>query len=542
VRRHAEAELLARSNGQHRVRATREVLVLLHELQVHQIELELQNEALRQARDEAEAAAARYLELYDFAPVGYATLDADGAILELNLAAADLLGAPRAELVRRRLSDWVPRPAQPSLWHLLAAAQRDGRACGDLELAPAGQGGARFAHLDAAAEAPDRPEGWRCRVALTDVTEQKAAAQLREADRRKGEFLAMLSHELRNPLTPISNAIQLLERSQAGGEPARRATAILRHQTSHLARLVDDLLDLTRISHGKVGLRLEVLDLCDAARRAHQDHRETFEQRGLALRLELPSEPVHVHADATRLGQVLGNLLQNAAKFTPPPGAALLAVERGPGAAVLRVRDDGMGMEPAQLERLFQPFAQAEEDLARTRGGLGLGLALVRGLVELHGGTVTGRSEGAGRGAEFVVTLPLALPPEERPAARAPEVPPCSVVVIEDNQDAASTLAELLELEGHRVEVALDGRAGVALVKRVRPDVVLCDLGLPGLDGYAVAAALRADGTLEATRLVALSGYACPEDLAHSRAAGFDAHLAKPPDLDRLTAQLRPRR
>jgi CheY-like chemotaxis protein len=361
-------------------------------------------------------------------------------------------------------------------------------------------------------------------------------ARLREADRRKTEFLAALSHELRTPLTPIRNGLVLLERAPPGSPAAARAREVLQRQTAHLVRLVDDLLDVTRISHGKVELHRARIDLRELARRGCEDHRALLEGARIALRLELPDAPVLVDGDPDRLCQVIGNLLQNAAKFTPEGGDVRVAVEAGPAGAALSVRDSGIGIAAADLPRLFEPFVQATQGLARTQGGLGLGLALARSLAELHGGAVQARSDGPGRGAEFVVTLPLAGPaaPAEPARATAATAAARSILLIEDNPDAARTLADVLELQGHQVRLAPDGRSGLALARAARPDLVLCDIGLPDLDGYAVARALRADEALAGTRLVALSGYAQPEDLARARAAGFDDHVAKPPDPDAL--------
>jgi signal transduction histidine kinase/CheY-like chemotaxis protein len=539
LRRRAEARLRARDRQGPPIEATEDVLRLIHELQVHQVELEMQNEELRRVRDELEASLARFSELYDFAPVGYVTLDAQSTILEINLVAATMLGRERARIIGQRFATWVTPATRPALGSLLGALRVEQRASCDLALVADGKG-PLYVHVDAVPEARGEAVEWRCRAALTDVTEQKAAAALRESDRRKSEFLAVLSHELRNPLAPISSAIHLLEHAPGDGEQARRAKAVIERQTRHLTRLVDDLLDLTRITKGKVELKVELVDLRELVRQTRDDHRATFEERGVELRLDEPAGPVFVRGDPTRLAQVVGNLLHNAAKFTPRGGAAGLAVSTARGRAEIRVRDSGIGIDAGQLENLFEPFAQADHGLARTRGGLGLGLSLLKGLVELHGGTVVASSCGAGRGSEFVVSLPLASRP---PVAHAPaavrKALPRSVVIIEDNHDAAVTLADLLALDGHKVEFALDGRSGVELVQRVRPDIVLCDIGLPDLSGYEVARALRADETLRGTRLVALSGYAQSEDRERAREAGFDAHLAKPPALEELNALLR---
>ena len=307
-------------------------------------------------------------------------------------------------------------------------------------------------------------------------------------------------------------------------------------QTDQLTRLVNDLLDVTRISRGKIELQRTRTDLSRVVRGVCVDHRGTFEQAEVGLHFDLPGGPVWVDGDPARLSQVVANLLQNAAKFTLAGGAVSVELANAAGRAVLRVRDDGLGMEPKQIERMFEPFVQAERGLTRTRGGLGLGLPLARALVELHGGALRARSAGLGAGSEFTIELPLA---EERPPPGPEPAAPASVsgrvvVVIEDSPDGAASLAQLLELSGHRVHVALNGRSGIELAREICPDLILCDIGLPDLDGFEVARALRAEECLATTRLVALSGYAQPEDRQRALEAGFDLHLAKPPALDAL--------
>jgi PAS domain S-box-containing protein len=376
----------------------------------------------------------------------------------------------------------------------------------------------------------------------SELAARDGEARLREADRRKNEFLGVLSHELRNPLAPILNSAAILNREEVEPEQARRARAVIERQAHHLARLVDDLLDVTRISRGKIVLERTVLDARDLLRRTVEDHRGIFEQHGLELSLDIPAAPVWLEADATRLSQVVGNLLQNAAKFTPRGGRAAVCVRAADGRATIRVRDDGAGIAPELLDRVFEPFTQGERTLARTKGGLGLGLALVKGLVELHGGAVAARSDGPGAGAELVVSLPLAAAPAARDGVdeALAGAAPLTVLVVDDNLDAAQSLADVLALGGHRVHVAGDGASGVALARATLPDLVLCDIGLPDVDGYEVARTLRADASLRATRLVAVSGYAQPEDRARALAAGFEAHLAKPVALDRLAELLAP--
>jgi PAS domain S-box-containing protein len=368
-----------------------------------------------------------------------------------------------------------------------------------------------------------------------DVTDAEGA--LREANRRKDEFLGMLSHELRNPLAPIRNSLYILGRAAPGGEQARRALQVIERQVQHTTRLVDDLLDVTRISRGKVRMQRERLDLVELARGTMEDHRALFVKNGITLEARHPRDPILVYADPSRVAQVIGNLLQNAVKFTPRGGRTTISVERDEGFGVVTVRDTGVGIAPDVLSRLFEPFVQAERTLARSAGGLGLGLALVKGLVELQGGSVSAHSEGIGRGATLVVRLPLERrrAARSKPAASEPALRPTRhVLVVEDNIDAAESLKEALELNDHRVEIALSGTEGVERARAMVPDVILCDIGLPGMDGFEVAKVLRATPELRDVVLIALSGYAQPEDLERSRDAGFDLHLAKPPVLEAL--------
>jgi len=374
--------------------------------------------------------------------------------------------------------------------------------------------------------------------AMYDVTERKRAEEaLREADQRKTEFLAVLSHELRNPLAPIRNSVHLLRHAPVGSEQAARAKEVIGRQVEQLTRLVDDLLDVTRIERGKIELERTRLDARDVLRATCDDHRTLFEGRGIELRVEMPPGAAWIDADRTRIAQAVGNLLQNAAKFSHEGGTVVASVGAHDGKVELRVRDGGIGIPAELMSRVFEPFVQADGGLARPKGGLGLGLALVKGLVELHGGTVSAHSDGPGRGSEFAVVLPLAAAPQ----AAAPAPPPASgtrglsILVIEDNVDAAQSLAEVLRLEGHRVHVATDGLSGIAKAREVGPDVILSDIGLPDLDGYELARALRSQG-LTSTRLIALSGYAQPEDRQRAREAGFDDHISKPPSMDVLLA------
>ncbi len=366
--------------------------------------------------------------------------------------------------------------------------------------------------------------------------ERRVAQELREAIVRRTHFLSMLSHELRNPLGPLGNALHVLGRVEPGGARAQQAQAILSRQFDHLTRLVDDLLDATRLASGKLQVRQAPVDLAEVVERTVEDHRSLFARSAVGLDLRIADRPLWVDGDAVRLAQVVGNLLSNAAKFANPGGRAEVSVAReAPRTAVVRVRDDGVGIAPDVRSRLFEPFAQGADTLDRNRGGLGLGLALAKGLVDLHGGTIAARSDDLGRGTELVVSLPLL--PQEAPAPdRAPAAGTARarrVLVIDDDVDAAETLRDFLALSGHAVEIAFDGAEGLRRAAALSPDVILCDVGLPGMSGHDVAKALRATPGPHAL-LVALTGYGSDENRRCALAAGFDAHVVKPVSPERL--------
>ncbi|WP_437604756.1 PAS domain S-box protein [Sorangium sp. So ce834] len=376
----------------------------------------------------------------------------------------------------------------------------------------------------------------------TDIHDTKLAeAALKEADQRKDDFLAMLAHELRNPLGPIRNAVELLRHTAVQQPALVRACGVIDRQVAHMARLVDDLLDVSRVARGRIQLRKERCDLVRLLRQTAEDYRSTLEASGLRFDLKLPSGPVWVLGDPTRLSQAVSNLLHNANKFTDPGGRVTVALSVTPeSSAVVRVRDTGIGVDPATLARMFEPFTQADRSLDRSRGGLGLGLALVKGLVGLHGGTISAESGGIGHGTEMVLCLPIErspAPPSERsaPPSRGAEHA-LRILIIEDNVDAAETLQALLALYGYHVEVALSGPAGVTAARSFRPEVILCDIGLPGgMDGYGVARALRGNVDLSSPSLmIALTGYGQEEDQRRVREAGFDMHFIKPIDLSSL--------
>lgn len=348
-----------------------------------------------------------------------------------------------------------------------------------------------------------------------------------EANRAKDEFLATLSHELRNPLGAIANAVAALDRRGGGDEGTTRLHQIIHRQTHHLTRLVDDLLDVARATAGKVALNRQPLDLSEVAGGCVRSLRASGRTR--RHRMMFRAESVIVNADSTRLAQVITNMLDNAVKFTPSGGTVDVDVLREGQEAVLRVSDTGVGIAPEMLSRVFELFAQAEQPMDRSGGGLGIGLTLSRRLVEMHGGSIAATSEGHGRGAQFTVRLPVELAgtPSSAPAAIDPDRSR-SILIVEDNDDARESLRLLLESLGHRVIEAGDGQRALALALNHQPEVVLIDLGLPGLDGYAVARALRSGATGKTVALIAVTGYGQAEDRRRSKEAGFDAHLVKP--------------
>ena len=373
---------------------------------------------------------------------------------------------------------------------------------------------------------------------------RRRVEELAATNRGKDELIAMLAHELRNPLAAISNAGNVLGHLLAGDGDRRAAelVAIIDRQLRHLSRLVDDLLDVSRFTRGRIELRKAPVEIHNLVKEAVETVQPLVEQKRQQLRVSLSGEPLWVEADTTRIEQVLANLLTNAVKFTDPGGRIDLTAGRQDGELVLSVRDNGAGIPAELLPRIFDLFVQEDRSLARSQGGLGIGLTLVRTLVEHHGGRVEAHSDGPGTGTEMTVRLPLLEAPgtaqELRPAAAPAAGSEGSVrlLLVEDNVDAAEALAELLRLWGHEVQVVHDGAAAVDAVRLHRPDVVLLDIGLPGMDGYEVAASLRAEPELRPHRMIALTGYGQEADRHRSRNAGFDHHLVKPVNLEELRA------
>ncbi len=382
---------------------------------------------------------------------------------------------------------------------------------------------------------------------LVDITDRKRTEEaVREADRRKSEFLATLAHELRNPLAPLRNGLQIFRLASHDGAAVEQARAMMERQLGHMVRLIDDLLDLSRITNGKVELRKARMDLTEAVRDAVETSRPLIEASGHELTVTLPPRPVPVDADRTRLAQVFANLLNNSARYTERGGHIRLTVERHGSDAVIKVKDDGVGIPADMLPRIFDTFIQANRSLERAQGGLGIGLSLVRGLLEMHEGRVEAHSDGPGRGSEFTVRLPVALSPVRRPqeAGEGDRARQCSgrrILVVDDNEDSAVSLALMLKIMGHDTRTAKDGLEAVEMAATFRPDVVLLDIGLPRLDGYDACRRIREQPGGEHMVLIAQTGWGQEEDRCRSKEAGFNFHLVKPVDpaaLEKLLAGL----
>jgi signal transduction histidine kinase/DNA-binding response OmpR family regulator len=370
--------------------------------------------------------------------------------------------------------------------------------------------------------------------AATAVDNALLFRKIQDEDQRKNEFLAMLAHELRNPLAPISNAVHIMRVS--GDEPEKIAWArdIIARQLKQLVRLVDDLLDVSRITRGKIELKIGVVNVQQVVAAAIETSKPNVDGHRHALSVQLPAETLHVHGDFARVSQILSNLINNAAKYTPRGGRISVSAGREEDAVAFRVRDSGVGIPPEYLATIFDPFTQVDRSLARSNGGLGIGLTLVRRLVEMQNGTVVARSEGRNRGSEFIVRLPLAVDVASDADASASREPPSPaglrVLVVDDNHDVADSTASVMRMNGCEVHVAYDGKAAIESVQRLKPDAVLLDIGLPTFDGYLVAEHIRAQPNNEGTMLVAVSGYGQEQDRARSKSVGFDYHVVKPID------------
>ncbi|BBA37481.1 PAS/PAC sensor hybrid histidine kinase [Methylocaldum marinum] len=512
----------------------------------HTLALAIERWQTEQALRESEMRARRLVE----ANIIGVMEGIDDRICNANQIFLDMLGYSREDLLAGKLR-W-PEITPPD-YHALDEAARsqllDHGAIAPFEKEFFRKNGSRVPILLCATVLERSPFTWIAFVVdLSDYKRmedslRRRAAELAEADRRKDEFLAMLAHELRNPLAPIRNAVHILHRLVPLLPESQRPLEMIERQTQHLARLVDDLLDVSRVTRGKINLHKLPVDVVALAARVVENHRPSASAHQHTVTSTLPPRPLYVEGDEVRLTQVLDNLLNNANKYTPEGGHIWLTVENGKHEALVSVRDSGIGIAEEDLPGVFDLFSQVDPGIDRARGGLGIGLSLVKRLVEMHGGYVEARSEGHGKGSEFIVHLPLlcattgpgSVPEGTQPASEAPA--PLRVLVVDDNYDAADSMALLVNLWGHETRVVHDGRCAVEMCLSYRPDIVLLDLGLPGMSGYEVARHLRNEYG-DTMGLFALTGYGQAEDRERSAAAGFDHHLVKPIDPDTLKTLL----
>lgn len=475
----------------------------------------------------------------------------EGRILSWNAGATRIFGYQPEEVIGKSITIIIPPELLDEERQILEKIAR----------------GERIDHFDTVRVAKD---GRRIAISLTvspvrdangtvigaskvarDVSERKRAEQallrseeaLREADRRKDEFLALLAHELRNPLAPIRYALAANRKSERTPEQRRQAEEIIERQVAHMSRLLDDLLDVSRITRGTLELKKAPTELSSVIAAAIETARPVLNTKHHDLSVELPQGTVRLDADGVRLAQVFSNLLINAAKYTDPGGRVRLEARREHGEVVVCIRDNGIGIAADMLPRLFTVFTQLNADASRAEGGLGVGLSLVRGLVTLHGGTVVAHSDGPGKGSEFIVRLPLKVATDARSAGAPSEEHAVGdglkILVVDDNRDAADTCAMLLEASGHLVQTAYTGRAALELAESFAPHAVLLDIGLPDVSGYTLAQRLRAAPWAQDITLVAVTGWGQEEDRKRALDAGFDHHLVKPIAPEALDALLR---
>jgi two-component system CheB/CheR fusion protein len=502
-----------------------------------------EREQARRAADEAlRNSEASLRAFFDSGAVGAVQVSGEGRFLTVNDRYCQLTGYSRAELLEMGPFD-LDHPDD---------READMARVRDVVTNPSGvyrvekryvrkDGTIGWVHVCANMLRDEHARVTRSAAIVLDISERKRAEEaLQQADRAKDEFLATLAHELRNPLAPLKNAVELLRNPNA--EPAW-CRDVIERQVAHLTRLIDDLLDVSRIARDKLELRKGSVEISDLIRGAVDASRPTVQGYGQRLVVELPPERMYVDGDVVRLTQVLTNLLTNAAKFTEGAGTVRLSAASGEQEIFVSVADTGIGLAESDLTRVFDKFYQSPRRADKNLGGLGIGLALVRRLVELHGGTVEARSAGLGRGSEFIVRLPKAPPPPvagERSPARAVGSSAVSrrVLIVDDNVDSAESLARLLQSLGHRTATEYDGESALERAQTFEPHVVLLDLGMPGVDGFEVCRRLRASATASRARIVAMTGWGREQDRARTLAAGFDAHLVKPVDLTAVAGAL----
>ncbi|HEY3391729.1 MAG TPA: ATP-binding protein [Lacipirellulaceae bacterium] len=467
--------------------------------------------------------------------------DLDGCIIDLNDEAVNAYGWTREEMTGQPSSMLMPEGCVEQANELRARC-RNSDHVRNVETVRTNRAGEKIPILLTLSVLQDE-SGQPAGIASLskDIRAQKEAErQAREAVVRRDEFLAMLSHELRNPLSAVLNASQLLAHGPAIGDHAKLASDVIVRQSRQMARLLDDLLDVSRFTQGKIDIRKQIVDLRSLVQDVVEAIRPELEDRRHALELQIGEEPLFIEGDPSRLLQIQENLLTNAVRYTPPQGRIVLSMRRDGNGAVLCVEDNGQGIPPDMLSTIFELFVQGPKSLARTEGGMGIGLSLVRLLVELHGGRVSVESAGKGCGSAFTVRLPLTdkRPQTEKPS-NASSHSSLNVLIVEDNDDSRLMLERLLKMDGHNVYTAADGKSGYDVICTYKPDVALLDIGLPIMDGYEVARKVRAELGSAPIRLVALTGYGRSEDHEAVMNAGFDHHLVKPADPRELARVLR---
>jgi PAS domain S-box-containing protein len=499
-------------------------------------------------RKQAEEARARLAAIVESSEDAIVSKTLDGVILSWNAGAERLFGYTPHEAIGRPITLIIPPDRQDEEHEILARIARGDRV-EHFETVRVSKQGRR---IDISLTvSPVRDRAGRIVGAskiARDITDRKRAEEaLQEADRRKDQFIALLAHELRNPLAPLRNGLQVMRLAGSDANAVAQAHGMMERQLGHMVRLIDDLLDISRISQNKMELRRSRVLLTDVVRSAVETARPAIEAAGHELIISLPPEPVHLDADLTRLAQVFSNLLTNSAKYTERGGRIWLAAERRGGEVIVSVRDTGIGIPGAALPRIFDMFSQVGRSIERATGGLGIGLALVKGLVEMHDGTVTAASEGQGKGTTFTVKLP-ALGDHAEPAAAVPSDggqtaagPRRRILVVDDNRDSAKSMATLLKLLGNEVRTAHDGVEALEAAEEFRPQVILMDVGMPRLDGYEATRRIREQPWGPLVIIIALTGWGQEGDRALSKRAGCDGHLVKPvsvPDLEKLLTEL----
>lgn len=482
-----------------------------------------------------------YQVIFDSAGIGMTEADPDTRrFLRVNRKFCEITGYSEAELLEQTYLDIThPDDRAENVTRIDAVVHGDTRQWSSEKRYIRKDGRIIWVQVDGTLLCDDGGQPLKTVAVTQDITERRRVEHsLREADRRKDDFLALLGHELRNPLAGIASGIELLNLIGDDDPDAVETRAIIERQVTQMRHLIDDLLDVSRITRGKISLRKTRLNIVELVQTCVEDQCRTPAGQSHRISLELPGEPLWVDGDHTRLAQVVNNLVHNAIKFTDYGGSIEVCISRHDSGVLISVRDAGIGIAGDTIRRLFEPFSQADVSIERSRGGLGLGLALVRGVAELHAGKAWAESPGLNQGSSFYVWLPLCsapLPPGASEPSALQSVTKQRVLLIDDQADAAITLRMLLERCGHTVTIAKDGQTGLQLIGELRPDVVLCDIGLPGgMNGYEVAAALRRDHDLKSLYLVAITGYGQDEDRRDAQHAGFDYHVTKPVSRNQL--------